>query len=282
MISEDPSITYNGTVNDTVANTHTLLVAAIAPAVIPSSSGYAAINNGASISFNAAVGAIDPLYSLNAQTVVSNTQANAATTYIGTVSVSNSVATYSDQTYRANLMSAQSSAQPGSVTFSVWDPASRLNFNLPLQEVANSGCSTNCGQLNLQNPNSLDSLTLNGVSNFIVAANLTGVNNWGASYVQNEALGYIPLTVVLPVSAVRASFIPAMNGGTLREIIDFHADQTQNSLASRNIGGVSVTASDEPAVLSSEGSKKSASSAKSSSSDSCTVDRYGETKCQED
>jgi autotransporter-associated beta strand protein len=86
MISEDPSITYNGTVNDTVANTHTLLVAAIAPAVIPSSSGYAAINNGASISFNAAVGAIDPLYSLNAQTVVSNTQANAATTYIGTVS----------------------------------------------------------------------------------------------------------------------------------------------------------------------------------------------------
>jgi hypothetical protein len=157
-----------------------------------------------------------------------------------------------------------------------------LNFNLPLQEVANSGCSTNCGQLNLQNPNSLDSLTLNGISNFIVAANLTGINNWGSSYVQNDALGYIPPAVVPPVSAVRASFIPVMNGGTLREIIDFHADQTQNSLASRNIGGVSVTASDEPTVLSSEGSKKSASSAKSSSSESCTVDQYGETKCQED
>ena len=282
MISEDPSITYNGTVNDTVANTHTLLVAAIAPAVIPSSSGYAAINNGASISFNAAVGAIDPLYSLNAQTVVSNTQVNAATTYIGTVSLSNSVATYSDQTYRANLMSAQSSTQPGGVTFSVWDPASSLNFNLPLQEVANSGCSTNCGQLNLQNPNSLDSLTLNGVSNFIVAANLTGVNNWGSSYVQNEALGYIPPVVVPPTTIVRTPFFVAINGGVLREVIDFHADQVQMTLSSRNTAGVVVSAPEDTEVMSENAAKKSALNGISGGSNVCTVDEDGATKCEED
>jgi hypothetical protein len=175
------------------------------------------------------------------------------------------------------------------VTFSVWDPASSLNFNLPLQEVANSGCSTNCGQLNLQNPNSLDSLTLNGVSNFIVAANLTGVNNWGSSYVQNEALGYIPPAVVPPVSAVRASFIPIMNGGMLREVLDFHADQVQMTVDAKILaGGVTVSSPEEIAQVArsviastkTKGAKATLNSA--GAAVICSVDEKGDTYCGED
>jgi hypothetical protein len=280
MISEDPSITYNGTVNDTVANTHTLLVAAIAPAVIASSSGYAAVNGGASISFNAAVGGIDPLYSLNAQTVVSNTQANAATTYVGTVSLVNSVTTYSDQTYRANLMSAQSSSQPGGVTFSIWDPASRLNFNLPLQTVANSGCSSNCGQLNLQNPNSLDVLTLNGRSNFNTVANLTGVNNWGSSYVQNEALGYIAaVTPVTPAVTPRVG-APMLEGGMLREALDFHADQVQMTVDERAlIASVSISAPVRTEVIRSSKAVANTLIKKDGGDVICTADAKGDLSC---
>jgi hypothetical protein len=299
MISEDPSVTYNGTLNDTVANTHTLLVAAIAPTAIPSSSGYAAVNAGATINFNAQVGSTAPLYSLNAQTVVSNTQPNASTSYIGTVSLVDSVATYSDQTYRANLMSAQSSSAPGNVTFSVWDPAASVNFNLPEQTVANSGCSSNCGQINLQNPGSFDSLVINGGSNFLLDANLNGVNNWGNQVTNGNALGYVaPVTPIAtpPVAIadqapvrntplVLANYVPreGLAGGSLREVIDFHADQTQLFVAQRTYAGVSVSAPAQTEVIaaeSTESQSKSLDGAKGSNI--CTVDRDGNTKCEED
>jgi hypothetical protein len=190
LISEDPEITFNGSVNDLVPNTHTLLLAAIAPTT--PSTGYQAVNDAAKITFNEAVGSTAPLYSLNAQTVLkANPGSN--TDYLGSINVTDSVTTYSNQYYRANMLGAQASTQPGIVTFSVYDPAAAVSYWLPTQTSANSGMSSN--QINLQNTGTLgsvDRLVINGTNNFAAAANLNGLNNWGTGFVQTNALGYVP------------------------------------------------------------------------------------------
>jgi hypothetical protein len=193
LISVDPSITFNGTVNDTVPNTHTLLLAAISDQSVPASAGVAAINNAASINFNASVGELAPLYSLNSQVRVNLTQADGASSFIGQVNVKDGVSTYSDQTYRANSMLAQAGVRGGDVTFSVFDPQASITFNLPRQAASNSGCSgASCGQLNLQNPGSLDLLRFNGDSNYLDNQNISGAGRWGSSAIANNALGYVP------------------------------------------------------------------------------------------
>jgi autotransporter-associated beta strand protein len=193
LISVDPSITFHNTVNDTVPNTHTLLLAAIADQSVPASAGVAAINNAASINFNAAVGDLAPLYSLNSQVRVNLTQADGASSFIGQVNVKDGVSTYSDQIYRANSMIAQASSRGANVTFSVFDPQASITFNLPMQTAANSGCSgASCGQLNLQNPGSLDVLRFNGDSNYLDNQNISGAGRWGSSAIANNALGYVP------------------------------------------------------------------------------------------
>ena len=189
LISEDPVVTFNGTVNDVLANTHTLLIAAISPAA--PANNLAAINAAASINFNNSVGQDAPLYSLNAQTVLTGTQNN--NSYLGAINLIGDVATYSSQTYRANIMTAQSNPQPGTVTFSVVDPAASVTYLLPIQDTTNSACAANCGQMNLQNPNSVDSLKINGDNNFYASRNSAGEGNWGARITQDHALGYIPL-----------------------------------------------------------------------------------------
>lgn len=279
MISEDPSITYNGSVNDTVANTHTLLAAAIASTSVPTSSGVNAINGAASINFNQSVGADAPLYSLNTQIRVNNTQSDSASSYIGTINLVDTVSTYSNQTYRANLMSARASTQPGSVTFSVWDPAANVSFNVPEQTVANSACSNNCGQINLQNPSSRDILTINGRTNFALDANLTGVNNWGNEYVQRNAIGYAsPVTI----PSIRPSNVSEINGGMLREVIDFHADQVQMAIATRISSRVLVGEPENIEITPLDSDKKSTLSNQLSAGTICTVDQFGDTQCEED
>jgi autotransporter-associated beta strand protein len=193
LISVDPNITFHNTVNDTVPNTHTLLLAAISDQSVPASAGVAAINNAASINFNAAVGDLAPLYSLNSQVRVNLTQADGASSFIGQVNVKDGVSTYSDQIYRANSMIAQASSRGANVTFSVFDPQASITFNLPMQTAANSGCSgASCGQLNLQNPGSLDVLRFNGDSNYLDNQNISGAGRWGSSAIANNALGYVP------------------------------------------------------------------------------------------
>jgi mucin-19 len=197
LISVDPSISFNSTVNDTVPNTHTLLLAAISDQSVPASAGVAAINNAASINFNGSVGNIAPLYSLNAQVRVNLIQADGASSFIGQVNVKDGVTTYSDQTYRANSMIAQASSRGGEVTFSVWDPEASITFNLPRQTPSNSNCSgASCGQLNLQNPGSLDSLRFNGQSNYLENQNTSGSGRWASAAIANEALGFIPPPVM--------------------------------------------------------------------------------------
>jgi hypothetical protein len=187
LISEDPNVTFNGSVNDLITDTHTLLVAAITPDASVGSSAAASVN------FGSSVGNISPLYSLNAQVVVNQSQANSVSNYVGTVSLVGNVATYSDQTYRANVMTARAVNQPGSVTFSIYDPNASITYLLPLQT---SGAGA--GQMNLQNPNSLDALTINGANNYVGVQNRNGINNWGAVATITPALGYVPPTVVPP------------------------------------------------------------------------------------
>ena len=187
LISEDPNVTFTGTVNDLVTNTHTLLVAAIAPDASAGSSTAASVN------FGSSVGNLSPLYSLNAQVAVNQTQANSVSNYIGTVSLVGNVATYSDQTYRASVMTARAATQAGTVTFSVYDPGSSVSYLLPLQIIG-----AGAGQINLQNPNSLDALFINGTNNYSRAENRTGTNNWGTPAIISNALGYVAPTYVAP------------------------------------------------------------------------------------
>jgi hypothetical protein len=196
MISEDPNVTFNGSVNDLVTNTHTLLVAAIAPDASAGSSAAA------SVDFGASVGNVSPLYSLNAQVVVNQSQANSVLNYVGSVSLVGNVATYSDQTYRASVMTARAASQPGSVTFSIFDPNSSITYLLPLQT---SGAGA--GQMNLQNPNSADILTINGANNYLGIQNRSGTNNWGAVATITPALGYVPPTFT-PPAFVPPAFVP--------------------------------------------------------------------------
>ena len=192
------------------------------------------------------------------------------------------VTTYSDQTYRANLMNAQAGSQPGAVTFSVWDPAAAVSFNLPEQTVVNSGCTTNCGQINLQNPNSADNLMINGRSNFALDANLSGVNNWGNEFIQTPALGYVP-PVFIP-----ATYFSEWNGGTLREVLDHHADQVQMTVEARMLAtGVTIASADEVARAISSVMKSTKTSDKTLLLESydgaviCNVDQYGDSFCGE-
>jgi hypothetical protein len=206
LISEDPNVTFTGTVNDLVPNTHTLLVAAIAP------DASAASSAASSVDFGASVGNVSPLFSLNAQVVVNQNQANSVLNYIGTVSLVGNVSTYSDQTYRANLMTARAVTQPGTVTFSVYDPAARVTYLLPLQT---SGAGS--GQMNLQNPNSLDTLAINGSNNYSTVQNRNGTNNWGAPAVIAPALNYVAPTFVAPefvAPSVPPTFRPATQQAT--------------------------------------------------------------------
>lgn len=104
-----------------------------------------------------------------------------------------SVETYSDQTYRARQMDVRSTTQPGTVTFSIFDPNAEINFLLPVQTNLNSSCSgANCGRMNLQNPNSLDRLVFFGDTNYINNENTVGAGGWASSAQQNNALGYVP------------------------------------------------------------------------------------------
>lgn len=174
LISEDPMITFNGTVDDITDRTHTLLVAAIAP------SAASIINSSTTptINFFQEVSSITPLYSLNAQAIIANTSESCASCLITLV---DGVTTYGSQTYRAGVMTARASIRGGEVAFSVYDPNSSVNFLLPLKDEQGS-------QLNLLNPGTLDSLTINGTTNFANAPNLKGLDNWGRGYTQNRAL----------------------------------------------------------------------------------------------
>lgn len=102
MLSADPAITFNGTVDDSVINTHNLIVKAvsISGAEVPE------------IRFNAAVGSNKSVASLfvmtgtqnsNVSSAFSDTSTNPAD-FNGKISIAANVTTTGNQTYTANTM----------------------------------------------------------------------------------------------------------------------------------------------------------------------------------
>jgi hypothetical protein len=87
FISEDPAITFNGMVDDTIDNTHSIVVLAI--------SGNSAIPQ---ISFGDAVGSNSPLYSLTVKTMY-YVAGQAAPALDGVVTLGGNVNTLGNQTY---------------------------------------------------------------------------------------------------------------------------------------------------------------------------------------
>jgi hypothetical protein len=99
LLSEDPAVTFNGTINDTVTGTHNLFVKAVTTASeIPT------------IDFNGVVGATAPLASLTVSTGAQDTGAGALysainitpANLVGTVTIAENISTVGDQTYTAN------------------------------------------------------------------------------------------------------------------------------------------------------------------------------------
>jgi hypothetical protein len=181
LVSKDPTVTFNGTVDDVSSFTHTLLVAAIAA----NSTSARASSTMPVINFNNSVSQTIPLYGLNAQTIalVNNTSTPDLSVYVGQINVVDSVKTFSNQTFHSAAMTA-TSLTSGMVTFSVYDPTASVTFMLPPK-------SDGSGQINLLNPSSRDVLIINGSSNFKLMPNLSGGDSWSKGYQQNYALNYV-------------------------------------------------------------------------------------------
>jgi autotransporter-associated beta strand protein len=120
LISEDPSITLNGTINDSnftnvglIPNTHALQVAAIsfAPSDIPV------------VNINGVVGNINPLHSMNIQTIKANSSG-----WFGELSVGD-VTTYSDQYYRSYDITLIPKMPDGTTTFTAIRTGASVSFS---------------------------------------------------------------------------------------------------------------------------------------------------------
>ena len=216
LISKDPNVTFNGTLDDVSNYTHTLLVAAIAPNVGSGASS--------SISFNSAVGDVSPLYSVNAQVIISNN----LSAYVGSINITGGVATYSDQTYRSGVLIAQATAPLNKVTFSVYDPNAMISFLLPLQ--------TN-GQMNFQNTiGHADLLVFNGPNNYSTLQNTSGTGNWGTPAIFQPALGFVATTA--------PSTIPPSSQIAYQAILNQQIAKDIFSSAAQSYSSVSVEISD--------------------------------------
>ena len=100
LLSEDPSIIFNGTIDDSSRGIHNLYVKAVTidPTQVPT------------ITFNGVVGAVAPLASLIVDTGVQDTSTGAVysailnnpANYVGTVTIQSNVTTVGDQIYTAN------------------------------------------------------------------------------------------------------------------------------------------------------------------------------------
>jgi hypothetical protein len=226
-------VTFNGTVNDVTDYTHTLLVAAIAAnttsALAPSTMPI--------INFNDSVSQSIPLYSLNAQTVAAATGTNNPdlTVYVGQINIAGNVTTYSNQVYHTASMPALTGSQP--IVFSVYDANASVSFLLP---PAVNGISSN------------PYITVNGQTN---------LGNWVSNFTKNPALG-------APEVFVPAIYKPSgLDGGAIREVMNFHADQVQMNIVLFERSGVTVSSPDNVELI--RGDKKEP---RKSEQGSCALD----------
>jgi hypothetical protein len=121
FISIDPSVTFAGTVDDLVPNTHSLYAAAISH-LAPGDAGFLT----PTITFDFEIGKTIPLYSINLLTMQNTNPA----AYVGNLFLNGEVNTFSDQTYRTNTLTADPLSPLTSMTFTVDDMNAKISFDL--------------------------------------------------------------------------------------------------------------------------------------------------------
>jgi autotransporter-associated beta strand protein len=247
LVSKDPTITFNGTVDDVADYTHTLLVAAIAE----NSTTGRATSTMPIINFNDSVSQSIPLYSLNAQTVaaVNLTNVPDPSAYVGQINIVGNVTTYSDQVFHSYSIPAFSGDGPH--IFSVVDPNASISFLLPPPS----------GSL----PSNVN-LIFNGQTN---------ASSFVSGITQNAALGYVP-----PTSAglSNASSRSSIDGGALKNTLAFQANESQMSITPESVSGVTVSSPESVEIIS---GKEKKSKSQSQTTDSCVTDKDGNTKCED-
>jgi hypothetical protein len=149
LVSIDPSISFIGTVDDTVKNTHALYSAAITH-LAPGDLGFVA----PAIEITKEVGKLAPLFSINLLTMQSTNSA----AYIGSIKLNGEINTFMDQNYRTNTLTADPISPLNTVTFQVDDINAKISFDLYKNVLTN--------ETMLTNTEGLDGLILNGPTTF--------------------------------------------------------------------------------------------------------------------
>jgi hypothetical protein len=149
FVSIDPSVTFAGTVDDVVKNTHSLFSAAITH-LAPGDVGFV----DPEIVFAKEIGKTNPLYSINLITR-QNTNTDA---YVGIIKLNGEVNTFSDQDYRSNTLTADPIAPLNTMTFSVDDANAKISFDL-FKDLATN-------EFSLTNTDGAAELLFNGTTSF--------------------------------------------------------------------------------------------------------------------
>jgi autotransporter-associated beta strand protein len=247
LVSKDPTVTFNGPVDDVADFTHTLLVAAIAA----NATSALAASTMPIINFNDSVSQTIPLYSLNVQTVAASPNADAPnlSVYVGQINLAGNVTTFSNQVFHTASMPALNGSRP--IVFSVYDANASVSFLLP---PAVNGASSN------------PYITVNGQTN---------LGNWVSNFIQNSALGAPPAVLTM------ARYTPGSEAGALRSMMDYHADQVQMTIVPKSLSGVTVSSPEDVEIVSGKAASGKGSKSSTSGGELCSTDKDGNTVCEE-
>jgi hypothetical protein len=247
LVSKDPTVTFNGPVDDVADFTHTLLVAAIAA----NATSALAASTMPIINFNDSVSQTIPLYSLNVQTVAASPNADAPnlSVYVGQINLAGNVTTFSNQVFHTASMPALNGSRP--IVFSVYDANASVSFLLP---PAVNGASSN------------PYITVNGQTN---------LGNWVSNFIQNSALGAPPAVLTM------ARYTPGSEAGALRSMMDYHADQVQMTIVPKSLSGVTVSSPEDVEIVSGKAASGKDSKSSTSGGELCSTDKDGNTVCEE-
>jgi autotransporter-associated beta strand protein len=250
LVSRDPSVTFNGTIDDTVKDTHTLITLAI--------SDVSSLDP--AITFSNSIGNNVPLYGLNVATK------KTGSTYAGEITITGlGVITYTNQSYSANSMSILPANTGGTINFTISDIDGLINFTVNPVDPDYPGYIYIRGELNptpvvVSNYIAIKGVTnikvseLNGTWNATITAAYTPVtpspssegssgsgNEGGSNPVANSQIIIAP--VIEPVSKEKeaASGTPTINAGTIMQNISQNNNFTVYRPAVTSVANVSVT-----------------------------------------
>ena len=244
LVSRDPSVTFNGTIDDTVKDTHTLITLAI--------SDVSSLDP--AITFSNSIGNNVPLYGLNVATK------KTGSTYAGEITITGlGVITYTNQSYSANSMSILPASTGGAINFTISDIDGLINFTVNPVDPDYPGYLYIRGELNptpvvvsnyiaIKGATNIKVSELNGTWNATITAAYTPVTpspssdgSGGSTPIVNSQINISP--VIEPVSKEKeaASGTPTTNAGTIMQDISQNNNFTVYRPAVTSVANVSVT-----------------------------------------